>query len=113
MRSLFTLLALGLFAQDPALGDLLQRLEDDRAETREKAQKDLVALGEAAIPALRELIDSVKSSGELKLRAAAVVREIELAAKAARATGTPSESRSRWRTGRCAKSSRRSRARRR
>jgi hypothetical protein len=89
MRSLLTLLVLGLFAQDPATGELLQRLEDDRAETREKAQKDLVALGEAAIPALRELIDSVKSSGELKLRAAAVVREIELAAKAARAYRDP------------------------
>jgi hypothetical protein len=89
MRSLFTLLLLGLFAQDQGLRELIQRLEDDRAESREKAQKDIVALGEAAIPALKAVVDSVQSPGELKLRAAAVIREIELSVKAAKAFREP------------------------
>jgi len=89
MRSLLIVLALGLFTQDPGLRELIQRLEDDRAESREKAQKDLVALGEAAIPALKEVIDSVKSPGELKLRAATVIREIEVNLKAAKAFREP------------------------
>jgi hypothetical protein len=88
MRSLFVLFALALIGQDPNLRELLQRLEDDRAESREKAQKDLVLLGEAALPALKELVDG-NSSGELKLRAAAVIREIELSVKAAKAFREP------------------------
>lgn len=88
MRSLFTLLLLGLFAQDPGLRELIQRLEDDRAESREKAQKEIVALGEAAIPALKEIVDGNRP-GELKLRAAAVLREIELSVKAAKVFREP------------------------
>ena len=88
MRSLFVLFALALIPQDSGLRELLQRLEDDRAESREKAQKEIVALGEAAIPALKELVDG-NSSGELKLRAAAVLREIELSVKAAKAFRDP------------------------
>ena len=84
MRSLLILLALGLSVQDVPVRDLIQKLEDDRADAREKAQKDLVALGDAAVPALREILESTRSSGELKLRAAAVIKEIDLAAKAAK-----------------------------
>jgi len=89
MRTILALLLVGLCSQDPGLRDLIQRLEDDRAESREKAQKEIVALGESAIPALKEVIDSVKSPGELKLRAAAVIREIELSVKAAKAYREP------------------------
>lgn len=89
MRALSALLALALLAQDPEPRELLKRLEDDRAETREKAQKDLAALGDAAVPFLKEILDSPTSPGELKLRAAAVLKDIELAAKAAKVYREP------------------------
>jgi len=89
MRSLFVVLALSLFAQDAAVRELLQKLEDDRVETREQAQKELAALGEAALPPLREVVESPNSSGELKLRAAATIREIELNVKAAKVYREP------------------------
>src|SRR6185436_19365839 len=89
MRALLLLLLFVLQAQDQGLRELIQRLEDDRAESREKAQKEIVALGEAAIPALKAVVDSVQSPGELKLRAAAVIREIELSVKAAKAFREP------------------------
>jgi hypothetical protein len=82
MRSLFSLVLLALFGQDPALRDLVQKLEDDNVESRERAQRELASLGESAIPALREVVQSTRSSGELKLRAAATIREIELGVKA-------------------------------
>lgn len=82
MRSLFTVLLFALFGQDPSLRDLVQKLEDDSVESRERAQRELTARGESAIPALREVVDSTRSSGELKLRAAATIREIELGVKA-------------------------------
>jgi hypothetical protein len=89
MRTLFAVLMFALFQQDAAVRDLLQKLEDDRVETREQAQKGLAALGEAALPALREVAESAQSSGELKLRAAATIREIELNAKAAKVYREP------------------------
>src|SRR5438094_5434888 len=89
MRSLVAFLLLRLFAQDSGVRDLIQRLEDDRVEYREKAQKDLGAMGEAALPALREVVESPRSSGELKLRAAAAIRDIELALKAAKVYREP------------------------
>jgi hypothetical protein len=89
MRTLFAILVLASFAQDPAVRELVRRLEDDRAESREKAQKELGALGEAALPALKEVLDSPLSSGELKLRAAAAIRDIELAAKSAKVYREP------------------------
>ncbi len=89
MRSLFAVLALSLLPQDAAVRDLLQKLEDDRVESREQAQKELCALGDAALPALREVVDSPTSSGELKLRAAATIREIELNVKAAKVYREP------------------------
>jgi len=89
MRSLFAVLILALFHQDAAVRELLQKLEDDRVETREQAQKELAALGEAALSALREVAESAQSSGELKLRAAATIREIELSVKAAKVYREP------------------------
>ena len=89
MRSLISVLLLALFGQDPAVRELLQKLEDDRVEAREKAQKDLAALGESVIPHLREVVESERSSGELKLRAAAAIREIELGVKAAKVYREP------------------------
>ena len=77
MRMLLSLALLLALPQDARIRELLERLEDDRAETRELAQKELSALGEAALPALREAVESARSSGELKLRAGAAIREIE------------------------------------
>jgi hypothetical protein len=89
MRALFATLVLATFAQDSGVRELLRRLEDDSAESREKAQKELGALGEAALPDLREVIDSPSSSGELKLRASAAIRDIELAVKSAKVYREP------------------------
>ncbi len=80
------LLALILPAQDdPEIRRLIERLEDDSYEVRERAQKDLVQLGERALPALRKAVAEAAGSadrGELKARAQAAVRGIELAVKA-------------------------------
>lgn len=81
MRLLAVLVFLSCLGQDPKIADLLQRLEDDQAESREAAQRSLVALGDRALPALHEVVDSPDASAELKLRASAVIRQIEQAAK--------------------------------
>jgi len=78
MRALLLLLTLALPAQDPAPEELLRNLEDDRVEVREQAQKALTALGDAVVPLLLETAESPRSSGELKLRAGAVLRAIQL-----------------------------------
>jgi hypothetical protein len=80
------LLALPLAAaqEDAKVRDLIQKLEDDSFDVREQAQKDLTRMGEAAIPALRAAVAAAAKStdrGELKARAEAVLREIDLAAK--------------------------------
>jgi hypothetical protein len=89
MRSILPVLVLFLFGQDAPIRELLQKLEDDHVETREKAQKDLAALGEAALPRLREAVESPLSSGELKLRASATIREIEHNVKSAKVYREP------------------------
>src|SRR5258706_14142400 len=89
LRLLLTVLVLPALTQDAPVGDLIRKLEDDRVGAREQAQKGLAALGEAAIPALREVVDSPRSSGELKLRAAAAIRDIELAVKSAKVYREP------------------------
>ena len=81
----------GLLPQEdaarPALSSaegLIEKLEDDSFEVRDRAQKDLVKLGDAAVPALKKILDQARDSadrGELILRANAALREIELAAK--------------------------------
>ncbi len=79
------LLALPFPAQDEArFRELVQKLEDDSFEVREQAQKDLVKLGEPAVPALKAAVAAASKSndrGELKARAEAALREIELSAK--------------------------------
>ncbi len=84
MNSLGPLLALLLLAaapQEAEVRDLLRRLEDDDAEVREKAQKQMGLLGERAIPLLKEAADSPRSAGEVRLRLLAAIREIELSGK--------------------------------
>jgi hypothetical protein len=83
------LLLLGAGFQDPDVPDLLRRLEDDNADVREKAQKQLSLLGESAIPLLKETAESPRSSGELKLRIIAAIKEIELSAKIAKVFQEP------------------------
>lgn len=89
MRLLLVPVLAAVLAQEPAVRDLIRQLEDDNVEARERAQKQLGALGEDALPALRETVAAASSSGELKLRAAAAIREIELGAKIARVYKEP------------------------
>jgi len=89
MRLLLAILALGFLQQEAPFRELIQKLEDDSAQTRDKAQKDLGALGEAALPSLKEVVASTRSSDELKLRAAAAIREIELAVRTAKVYREP------------------------
>lgn len=78
------LLFLLVLPQDADVRDLLRKLEDDSAEVREKAQKQLGSLGESAIPVLKETAESPRTPGEVKLRVVAALKEIELAAKVAK-----------------------------
>jgi hypothetical protein len=76
---LFLIALLALPVQDdPQVGRLIEQLEDDSFDVREQAQSELVRLGEAALPALRK---ASAGTGELKVRADAAIREIELAVK--------------------------------
>jgi hypothetical protein len=89
MRALLLLLALAVNVQDPSPAELLRNLEDDRVEVREQAQKKLSELGEAVVPLLKEMAASPRSSGELKLRAAAVLKSMEFKAKLLKAFKEP------------------------
>src|SRR3954466_10474007 len=89
MRALLLLLALAVNVQDPVPADLLRNLEDDRVEIREQAQKKLIELGDSVLPLLKETAESPRSSGELKLRASAVLKAIELNAKLLKAFKEP------------------------
>ena len=89
LRPILLLGLLGAVSQDPEVRDLLRRLEDDNAEVREMAQKQLGRLGEGAIPLLKETAESPRSSGELRLRILAAIKEIELSAKVARVFQEP------------------------
>src|SRR6185295_6026981 len=91
MRFLLALVLALPFAQDPAVRELIRQLEDDNAEARDRAQKQLGALGEEALPALRDVAESTSTSGELKLRAAAAIRDIELGAKIAKVYKAPKQ----------------------
>lgn len=88
VRLLIPLLLLGA-VQDASVRDLIRLLEDENAEVRERAQKQLGSKGEAALGPLKEIVDSPGASGELKLRASAAIREIELAAKVSRVYKVP------------------------
>lgn len=87
MRALLLVLVLAL--QERPVAELIRDLEDDRVEVREQAQKKLTALGEAALPLLKETVASPLASGELKLRAAAVLAAIDVNAKQLKAYQEP------------------------
>src|SRR3954464_14148828 len=89
MRALLLLLALAVNIQDPVPADLLRNLEDDRVEIREQAQKKLIELGDTVLPLLKETAESPRSSGELKLRASAVLKAIEFNGKLLKAFKEP------------------------
>lgn len=89
MRVLLAILGLALLPQEAGIRERILKLEDDKAETRDQAQKALVALGEAALPLLKQAVESANSSGELKLRAADTIREIEWTIRAAKVYRTP------------------------
>jgi len=89
MRALALLLALAVNVQDPSPAGLLRDLEDDRVEVREEAQKKLIELGDAIRPLLKETLESPRSSGELKIRASAVLKGIDFNAKLLKAFKEP------------------------
>ena len=69
---------------DARIRELIQQLEDDAFETREKAQKELVRIGETALPKLRKAIEQAGTAadrGELRVRAEAALRQIDLAVR--------------------------------
>jgi len=79
------LLSAPALAQDEArIKELIQKLDDDSFEAREQAEKDLVAIGEAAVPLLKQAAqesEKRKEQGEIKVRALSAVRAIEFATK--------------------------------
>ncbi len=86
-RILLTLALLSgpVLAQDETrIKELIQKLDDDAFETREQAEKELVAIGEPAIPLLRKAAEEAekrKEQGEVRVRALSALRAIEFAAK--------------------------------
>jgi hypothetical protein len=73
---LLALAALGVFGQDEArLRELVRALDDDSIDAREEAQAELVRMGEAKLPALREL--ERRETGERRNRILEVIRRIE------------------------------------
>jgi hypothetical protein len=86
-RILIALALLGapVSGQDDArIKELIQKLDDDSFETREQAEKDLVAIGEPALPLLKKAAEESekrKEQGELRVRAASALHAIEFAVK--------------------------------
>jgi len=80
------LAALPAAAQDDArIKELILKLDDDGFEAREQAEKELVAIGEPALPLLRKAAEEAekrKDGGEVKVRTLSALRAIEFAAKA-------------------------------
>lgn len=80
------LAALPAAPQDDArIKELIQKLDDDGFEAREQAEKELVAIGEPALPLLRKAAEEAekrKDGGEVKVRTLSALRAIEFAAKA-------------------------------
>jgi hypothetical protein len=84
------LIALALFGapvsgqDDARIRELIQKLDDDSFEIREQAEKDLVAVGEPALPLLKKAAEESekrKEQGELRVRAASALRSIEFAVR--------------------------------
>jgi hypothetical protein len=82
---LLLLLALPVPAQDEArVKQLIQELDDDSFEVRDKAEKALVALGAEAVPQLKVVIaetERQKEKAEVRTRALSALRTIEFNAK--------------------------------
>jgi hypothetical protein len=82
---LLVFLALPIQAQDEAgIKELIQNLDDDSFEVREKAEKALVALGELAVPHLRIVVAETqrqKEKAEVRTRALSALRAIEFNVK--------------------------------
>ncbi len=76
--------ALVLVLQDPA--PLIERLHSDDLDTRESAQRELVKLGESALPALRKAHEAERDV-EAKGRLAAVIAKIEKPIRYGRTAG--------------------------
>lgn len=85
MRHVLLLILLALPAQDEArIKQLIQDLDDDGFEVRDKAEKALVALGPEAIPHLKVVIaetERQKEKAEVRTRALSALRAIEFNAK--------------------------------
>jgi len=82
---LLLLLALPAPAQDEArIKQLIQELDDDSFEVRDKAEKALVAIGPEAVPQLKVIIaetERQKEKAEVRTRALSALRAIEFNAK--------------------------------
>lgn len=94
MRALSAMLAVLAAAQDgpgeERIRRLLSDLEHDDVAIRERAERELEEAGETAALALRRILESAEGAqNELTLRAAAVLRKIERAAKIRAAVREP------------------------
>src|SRR5258706_4124947 len=91
--ALLALLAPAASAQDEArIRELIQKLDDDSFEVREQAEKDLVAIGEAAVPLLKKAAEEAeqrKDRGELKVRTTSALRAIDFDLKARKVYADP------------------------
>ena len=71
------LLALALLQEpNPRLAELILQFQDDSIEVREKAARELIALGEPVLPALKEALP-VEANVEVRARIRDVVARIE------------------------------------
>ena len=80
MRTALFLLALSLHApQDPEPGVtvLIQRLDSDVPEERDRAAAKLVAMGDAVLPVLEKVV-SPPASTEAAARARRIIRDIQV-----------------------------------
>lgn len=71
--------------EEESLQELIRLLEHDDFAVREKAQKDLIERGEAALPLLKRTLKDLEGRPErteTRIRAETAVREIELALRA-------------------------------
>jgi hypothetical protein len=93
MRGLAIALFLLAAPQDDArVRTLIRELEDDGYETRDRAQKELVKLGEPALPLLRKALEeagTAEDRGELRVRAQAAIRAIDLEVKSRKVYSDP------------------------
>ena len=89
---LFTILMVGLLAVQPdqqnnvKIPPLVKQLGDTEYEKREAAERELLAIGEEAIPKLKEAIHK-SDDLEVRWRARDLIRDIMLAARTSQSTG--------------------------